>query len=91
MFLGLGRPGAEYSTFLKIIRDRRGDYETVTGDVESEPSLLDRTHPDRTMVFGTWRVFLSTSVKFNSMLAAYHPEQDSHFAFLSIREALSFE
>jgi ATP-binding cassette subfamily G (WHITE) protein 2 (SNQ2) len=87
MLLVLGRPGSGCSTFLKVLGNQRAGYESIDGDVRyggTESEKMAKQYRSE----GVLRPRICVSLLKMSVL--YNPEDDLHYATLTVRDTLLF-
>jgi ABC-type multidrug transport system ATPase subunit len=90
MLLVLGRPGSGCSTFLKTIGNQRAGYESIEGDVSyggTDPTTMAKNYRSE----GQPLSFpLKHTRKLTSHVVSYNPEDDLHYATLTVKQTLMF-
>lgn len=91
MLLVLGRPGSGCSTFLKVIGNQRSGYKSVEGDV-LYGGTDSGTMADKYRSEGIQVLFLVSGIVDPGLTSVvlYNPEDDLHYATLTVRDTLMF-
>lgn len=94
MLLVLGRPGSGCSTFLKVISNQRSGYKSVDGDVRyggTAAKEMARKYRSEGKHFPRhWHCCWPTPWNILKKSVLYNPEDDLHYATLTVRDTLLF-
>lgn len=94
MLLVLGRPGSGCSTFLKVISNQRSGYKSVDGDIRyggTAAKEMARKYRSEGKHFPRhWHCCWPTPWNILKKSVLYNPEDDLHYATLTVRDTLLF-
>jgi ATP-binding cassette subfamily G (WHITE) protein 2 (SNQ2) len=89
MLLVLGRPGSGCSTFLKVLGNQRAGYESIDGNIRyggTESEKMAKQYRSEGMCLPqTYMCFHRLNIP-----VLYNPEDDLHYATLTVRDTLLF-
>lgn len=88
MLLVLGRPGSGCTTFLKMIGNQRAGYESIEGDVHyggTDSVTMAKKYRSEGM-----QTYKSSGRSRLTGTVLYNPEDDLHYATLTVQDTLSF-